>query len=94
MGDGLDGGPGTTGQGVAEELGAVLALDGRDGLVLRDGERGDRRGPLEQAHVVDREVPVAAEGDEDAVVEVSGDDAHGGAVRRRSAGRGASARPR
>ncbi len=86
VGDGVDGGAGASGQGVAEELGAVLALDGRDGLVLGDGEGGDRRGPLEQAHVVDREVPVAAEGDEDAVVEVAGDDAHGGAVGGRAVG--------
>ena len=32
VGDGLDRGAGATGEGVAEELGAVLALDRRDGL--------------------------------------------------------------
>ena len=44
--------PGPAGQDVAQEVGPVLALDRRDRLGLGDRQRGDRRRPLQQVHVV------------------------------------------
>ena len=70
---------GPAASGVPEELRAVLALDGRDGLLLGDGQGGDGC-PLQQADVVGAQHPVAAERGEESVVEGTGDDADGGAV--------------
>ena len=53
------GGAGPAGEGVAQELGAVLALDGRDRLLLGDGQGRDGGRALEQVDVVGGERPVA-----------------------------------
>ncbi len=65
-------------QRVAEELGAVLALDRGDRLLLGDGERRHRRSTLEQVHVVGGEGAVADERREQPVVEVARHDPHHG----------------
>ena len=66
--DGVGRVPGAPGEGVAQELGAVLALDRRDGLLLGDGQGRDGGRPLEHVHVGGGEGPLGREGPEQAVV--------------------------
>ena len=77
---------GATGEGVAQELGAVLALDRGDGLLLGDRQRRDRGGPLEQVHVGGGQRTLGREGAEQAVVGGARDDLDEGPVAARRAG--------
>ncbi len=90
---GLGGVAGPSGEGVAEELGAVLALDRRDRLVLGDGQRGDGGGPLEHVDVGAAEGRAGGEGAEHPEVGGAGDDADEGAGGVGATGRGRASPP-